>query len=119
MRSNHQKVAIEDTKLDTVLSEAFRRPETLAETGNFVTNYQRFAVRPNTSPDAEPRALIVGWQTRAEFVAYFVMTIVLLSAGTGVSMGFLAHEASIGLAVSSGLATLLSCIEVLIFWLFR
>jgi hypothetical protein len=50
---------------------------------------------------------------------YMISLITLLSMVVGVLTGFLAHDASLGIAASGGLAAVLSCIEVLLMWQFR
>ena len=45
--------------------------------------------------------------------------VTLLSVVAGVLTGFLAHDASLGIAASGGLAAVLSCVEVLLMWQFR
>jgi len=45
--------------------------------------------------------------------------VTLLSVVAGVLIGFLTHDASLGIAASGGLAAVLSCVEVLLIWQFR
>jgi hypothetical protein len=45
--------------------------------------------------------------------------VMLLSVVAGVLTGFLAHDASLGIAASGGLAAVLSCVEALLIWQFR
>ena len=52
-------------------------------------------------------------------LGYLIGFITLLSVMAGVLIGFLAHDASLGIAASGGLAAVLSCVEVLLIWQFR
>jgi len=45
--------------------------------------------------------------------------VTLLSVLNDVLVGFLVHDASLGIAASSGLAAVPSCVEVLVIWQFR
>jgi hypothetical protein len=61
----------------------------------------------------------VGWETDRAAVVYMISFVMLLSVVAGVLTGFLAHDASLGIAASGGLAAVLSCVEVLLIWQFR
>ena len=65
------------------------------------------------------RALLLGWERDTKAVAYMVGVVTLFSVLTGVLVGVLVHDASLGIAASSGLAAFLSCVEVLVIWQFR
>jgi hypothetical protein len=101
------------------LTEASHRPTILASTRNFVSSNHAFAARSGTNIDEPMRALVVGWATRKGYIVYFMGVIILLSVAAEMLVGFLAHSASLGLTVSSGLGTVLSCVEILVCWHFR
>jgi hypothetical protein len=61
----------------------------------------------------------VGWETDRAALVYMICFVTLLSVVAGVLTGFLAHNASLGLAASGGLAAVLSCVEVLLMWQLR
>jgi hypothetical protein len=104
---------------NSILTEAFHRPAILASSRDFVASNRRFALTSGTNLNDPIRALLIGWTTRKEYIAYLIMVVILLSITAGVVVGVLVRNTSLGLAVCSGLATLLSCIEVLICWHFR
>jgi hypothetical protein len=52
-------------------------------------------------------------------VAHVIGVATLLSVLTGVLVGVLAHDASLGIAASNGLAAVLFCVEVFMIWQFR
>jgi hypothetical protein len=52
-------------------------------------------------------------------LVYMIGFVMLLSVVAGVVTGVVAHNASLGIAASGGLAAVLSCAEVLIVWPFR
>jgi hypothetical protein len=112
-------VGIEGLEPNSILTEAFHRPTILASTRNFVSSNHAFAARSGSNIDGPMRTLVVGWATRKEYIVYFIGVVILLSVAGGMLVGFLAHSASLGLTVSSGLGTVLSCVEVLVCWHFR
>jgi hypothetical protein len=104
-------VHINNFQPNELLTQALRHPEILAASTDFVTTHKQYARRQDRSITSAPqRALVVGWETdRAA----------LVSVVAGVLVGFLAHDASLGIAASGGLAAVLSCVEVLLVWQFR
>jgi hypothetical protein len=61
----------------------------------------------------------VGWEIDRAALVYMIGFVTLLSVVAGVLTGFLAHDASLGIAASGGLAAVLSCVEVLLISQFR
>lgn len=112
-------VGIQALEPNSILTEAFHRPAILASTRNFVSSNHAFAARSGSNLDGAMRTLVVGWATRKEYIVYFIGVVILLSVAAGILVGFLTHNASLGLTVSSGLGTVLSCAEVLVCWHFR
>ena len=117
-------VGLEGLQPDSLLTEAFHRPTILASARDFVSSNRHFASRASSTNmmmdlDVPTRTLVVGWTTRREYIIYLSAVVILLSVAAGVLIGFLTHSGSLGVAVSSGLGTVLSCVEVLVCWHFR
>jgi hypothetical protein len=113
-------VHIKNTQPNELLTQALRHPEVLAASTDFVSAHQRYIRRQDRSVTSTPqRALVVGWETDRAALVYMIGLVTLLSVVAGVLTGFLAHNASLGIAASGGLAAVLSCVEVLLMWQFR
>ena len=112
-------VHINNVQPNELLTQALRHPEILAASTDFVSIHQKYTRRQDRSITSVPqRALVVGWETDRAAVVYMISFVMLLSVVAGVLTGFLAHDASLGIAASGGLAAVLSCVEVLLIWQF-
>lgn len=95
-------------------------PEMVAHTVGFVFDNQHLVRNELASePSAPQKALLLGWERDTTAVAHMIGVVTLLSVLAGVLVGVLVHDASLGIAASSGLAAVLSCVEVLVIWQFR
>jgi hypothetical protein len=101
-------------KFDPLLTEAFHIPVTLASRGDFVAANHRFSYSTLVdSPFAAPRALVIGWKTTKNYLIWLILVLCLLSLAAGIFVGMLCHNAGLGVAVTSGVAAVLSAFEVL------
>lgn len=113
-------VHVNNVQPNGLLTQALRHPEVLAASTDFVSTHKQYTRRQDRSiASASQRALVVGWETDRAALVCMICFITLLSVLAGVLTGFLAHDASLGIAVSGGLAAVLSCVEVLLIWQFR
>jgi hypothetical protein len=113
-------VHIKNIQPNELLTQALRHPEVLAASTDFVSTNKQYTRRQDRSISSAPqRALLVGWETDRAALVYMIGFVTLLSVMAGVLTGFLAHDASLGIAASGGLAAVLSCVEVLLMWQFR
>jgi hypothetical protein len=113
-------VRINNVQPNELLTQALRHPKVLAASADFVSTHKQYTRRQDWSIISAPqRALVVGWETDRTALVYMICFVTLLSVVAGVLTGFLAHDASLGIAASGGLAAVLSCVEVLLIWQFR
>ena len=84
-------VGIRDLEPNSILTEAFHHPAAFAANQGFVSSHRRYEVRLGANFD-DPIGVLVGSVTQS---------------------------ASLGLTISSGLGTVLSCVEALVCWQFR
>ena len=113
-------VHIKNIQPNELLTQALRHPEVLASAADFVRAHKQYTQRQDQGITSAPqRALVVGWETDRAALVYMIGLVTLLSVAAGVLTGFLAHDASLGIAVSGGLAAFLSSVEVLLIWWFR
>jgi hypothetical protein len=102
------------------LTKAIHLPDMVAHAVGFVLDNQHLLRNdPAFESSAPQKALLLGWERDTKAVAHMIGVVTLLSVLTGVLVGVLVHDASLGIAASSGLAAFLSCAEVLVVWQFR
>ena len=102
------------------LTRAVHLPDTVAHAVGFVRDNQHLVRNdPAFEPSIPQKALLLGWERDTTAMAHMIGVVALLSVLVGVLVGVLVHDASLGIAASSGLAALLFCVEVLVIWQFR
>ena len=103
-----------------LLTKAMHLPDMVTHATGFVLD-NKHLVRNDAAfgPSTPQKALLLGWERDTTVVAHMIGVVVLLSVLAGVLVGVLLHDASLGIAASSGLAAFLSCVEVLVIWQFR
>ena len=69
-----------------------------------------------SDPQAEAKVLVIGWARERSLLVWPIFLFSILSLAIGVLVGELAHSAALGVAVTSGVAGILSGIEVLMVW---
>jgi hypothetical protein len=63
--------------------------------------------------------MVVRWTTTRTHLIWLILLLSALSLAVGVLVGKLVHSAELGVAVTSGVAAILSCVEVLMVWQFK
>jgi hypothetical protein len=113
-------VYINNVQPNELLTRALRHPEVLAASTDFVSTHKQYTRRQDRRIASAPqRALVVGWETDRAALVCMIGFVTLLSVVAGVLTGFLAHDASLGIAASGGSVAVLSCVEVLLISQFR
>jgi hypothetical protein len=103
--------------MEPLLTEALRDPSILELATDFVASNDHFTMSVVTSnPQAGAKVLVIGWARKRFLLVWPIFLFSILSLAIGVLVGELAHSAALGVAVTSGAAGVLSCIEVLIVW---
>jgi len=106
-------------KRNDFLTSALRHPHLLTESVDFALTNERFVRKAQSEQLGSQWALMLIWKHGRSAIVAMVAVVTLLSVLAGVLVGVLNHDASLGIAVSSGLAAVLSCLEVLVVWQFR
>lgn len=102
------------------LTKVMHLPEVMNHTHGFLFDNPHLVRNdPVPEPSKPQKALLLGWERDTTAVAHMIGVVALLSVLAGVIVGVLLHNASLGIAASSGLATILSCVEVLVIWQLR
>jgi hypothetical protein len=103
-----------------LLTNAMHLSDIAAHTVGFVIENQHLIRKdPASGPSIPQKALLLGWERDRTAVARMIGVVTLLSILAGILVGVLLHDASLGIAASSGLAAVLSCVEIFFFWQFR
>lgn len=78
-------VDINDMKLDPLLTEALHKPSILAAATDFVALNDRFTMSNVTSsPQVEPKTLVIGWVRTKSLLVWPVFVFSILAVAIGV-----------------------------------
>jgi hypothetical protein len=102
-----------------ILNKTMHLPEMMADTPGFVLDNQHLLRKDPVSGPLVQQALLLGWERKSTALALMIGVVALLSVLAGVVVGVVVHSASLGIAACSGLAAVLSCVEVLVIWQLR
>jgi hypothetical protein len=106
-------VDVDVIKLAPLLTQGFYDPSTMALWMDFGFTNRLFAHSALISnPFSAPLALVIGWTTTKSFVIWLILLLCSISLAAGVVVGKLCHNAGLGLAVTSGVAAILSIVEI-------
>lgn len=113
-------VNLSGMELDPLLTEAFHDPSILASTHDVISSNNRLVIsNPTSDPLAQTRGLVIGWVTTKSYLIWLILLFSVISLAIGVLVGVLIRDAELGVAVSGGAATILSCWEVFVVWHFK
>lgn len=92
----------------------------VAHAAGFVLENRHFVRIDPTSGSLTPqKALLLGWERDTTAMLRTIVVVLLFSVFVGVLVGVVVHDATLGIAVSTGVAALLSCAELLVIWQLR
>jgi hypothetical protein len=95
-------------------------PDMMAHTPGFLLDNRHLLRQgPGAGPLVPQKALLLGWERESKALALMIGIVAILSVLAGVVVGVVVRSASLGLAACSGLAAILSCVEVLVIWQLR
>jgi hypothetical protein len=103
-------VLVSSRERDPEFTAAFRNPEILSAADGFVKRNARFAVHPPSSGLQEGRQAIMIKQELNRlgiWVLNFAVTVICISVG--VVVGILTKSVDLGVAITSGIATIAAC----------
>ena len=106
-------VDVDVIKLAPLLTQGFYDPSTMALWMDFGFTNRLFAHSALISnPFSAPLALVIGWTTTKSFMIWLILLLCSISLAAGVVVGKLYHNAGLGLAVTSGVAAILSIVKI-------
>ena len=112
-------VELSNIQPEPLLTQAFHNPKLLKSATDFATANNRFGSSTQVDPSAPCKAMVVRWTTTRTHLIWLILLLSVLSLAVGVLVGKLVHSAELGVAVTSGVAAILSCVEVLMVWQFK
>lgn len=65
------------------------------------------------------KAILIGRELRWLGICVLAVMGTVVCVGVGVGVGFWTGSVDVGISVSSGLATILTCVEAFAFWVYR
>jgi hypothetical protein len=103
-----------------ILNKDMNLPDMMAHTPGFLLDNQHLLRQDPAAVPLDPqKALLLGWERESKALALMIGIVAILSVLAGVVVGVVVRSASLGIAACSGLAAVLSCVEVLIIWQLR
>jgi hypothetical protein len=114
------RVIAADRIPDLELTAAFQHPGILFAAEDFVARNKRFAVKPPGLCGVEGRyAIMIRQGLNRLAVWILILGGALCCILAGVLVGALTKSADLGVAVTSGIAAVVACVEGLIFWAYK
>jgi hypothetical protein len=111
---------VSDRRRDPELTAAFRDPDVLSGAESFVRRNERFAIGSLASGLREGRqAIFIGKELNWLGIWTIVLVGTIFCISVGAVVGVLTNRVDLGVGVTSGLATLVTCIETFAFWLYK
>ena len=99
------------------LTSAFYDPTILSHTNSFIQQNTRFAISPN-APHVSQQTLLIRLEMNMLGSVSLVLVGLVLCVGSGILASFLTRRVDIGIAVSSGVAGVISCVEAFLILLY-
>ena len=102
------------------LTAAFQHPDILFSADDFVGRNKRFAVKFPESCRVEGRyAIMIRQGLNRLAVWVFILGGALCCIFAGVLVGAMTKSINLGVAVTSGIATVIACVEAFLFWVYK
>jgi hypothetical protein len=96
------------------LTCAFYDPTILSRTDSFIQQNTQFAIGPNVTHERQ-QALLIRLEMNMLGLVSLVLLGLVLSLGSGILASLLTERVDIGIAVTSGVAGVISCVETFFF----
>ncbi|KAF8861255.1 hypothetical protein BDZ45DRAFT_282619 [Acephala macrosclerotiorum] len=113
-----RQVFVVDRQEDLELTAAFHDPHLLAQAKDFVKDNTRFTIN-NTSPSVGKDALLIG--LRVNWIGVFILVFLnlFICLGSGIIVGYFTRRVDLGVAVTSGVAAVVACIQAVLVLLYK
>jgi hypothetical protein len=115
-----RRVIVSNRKIDLELTAAINHPMILSAAHGFLSRNKRFLANPTSLIGREGRGTLVIRESMSMYGIWaFIVGGTILCILTGVVVGILTKSIDYGVAVTSGLATVVTCIEAFVFWMYK
>jgi hypothetical protein len=108
------RVFVSDRTRNAEHTSAFYDPTILSRTNSFIQQNAQFAIGANAT-HARQQALLIGLEMNILGLVSLVLAGPVLSLGSGILESFLTERVDIGVAVASGVAGVIPCVETFSF----
>ncbi|CZR56802.1 uncharacterized protein PAC_06691 [Phialocephala subalpina] len=113
-----RQVFVTDRRKDLELTAAFYDPQPLAIAQDFVKGNARFAI-DSTLLGVGKDVLLVGLRMNWIGVFFLVILNLFVCLGSGITVGYLTRRVDLGVAVTSGVAAVVACIQAVLAFLYK
>lgn len=100
------------------LTAAFHQPDLLAHATIFVKDNRQFAISQNVG-DLQKEVLLVTLSMNWKGLLFLVILNLLVCLGTGLVAGLVTRDMNLGVAVTSGVAAVVACVQAVLFLLYK
>ncbi|CZR63079.1 uncharacterized protein PAC_12976 [Phialocephala subalpina] len=113
-----RQVFVTHRQEDVELTAAFHDPQLLETAQDFVKANTRFSIN-NTSPSMGKDVLLIG--LRMNWISVFVLVFlnIVVCLGSGIIVGYVTRRVDLGVAVTSGVAAVVACIQAVLVLLYK
>lgn len=113
-----RQVFVTQRKRDLELTAAFRTPELLANANSLVEDNARFEIG-HTGAGLEREVLLIGLGLNWTGLLFLIFVNVIICIGVGGVVGMATKNVNLGVAVTSGVATTVGCVQAILFLVFK
>jgi hypothetical protein len=115
-----RRVIISNRKIDLELTAAINHPMILSAAHGFLGRNKRFLAHSTSPIGRKGRGTLVIRESMNMYGIWaFIIGGTILCVLAGVVVGVLMKRIDYGVAVTSGLATVVTCIEAFVFWMYK
>jgi hypothetical protein len=115
-----RRVIVSNRKIDLELTAAINHPMILSAAHGFLGRNKRFLANPTSLIGRKGRGTLVIRESMNMYGIWaFIIGGTILCILAGVVVGILTKSIDYGVAVTSGLATVVTCIEAFVFWMYK
>lgn len=112
-QSGLRRILISSRERDPELTTAFHNPKILSAADGFVERNARFAVHPPSSGLQEgQQAILIKQGLKRCGIWFLILAVMVFCIGIGVIAGILTKSVDLGVAITSGIATIVVCVQV-------
>lgn len=113
-----RQVFVTQRKRELELTAAFHTPKLLSNAKNLVKDNARFEVG-NTGAGLEREVLLIGLGLNCIGLLFLILMNLIVCIGIGGVVGMATRDVNLGVAVTSGVAAIVACVQAVLFLVFK